>query len=116
MLGDPLKIESKGDVVVVAVSGDVDLANAKSIGVQIAAAVPNESIGLVLDLAETTYLDSSGLHLIFDLAARLGERQQRLALSVPEASHLRRVLELVDVGVAAGLEPSVERAMAAVRA
>ena len=103
-------------VVIVSMPEEIDLANAKQLGASVRGAVPNEAVGVVLDLSSTTYLDSSGVHLVFDLAERLRARQQRLALAVPEASHIRRVLDLVDVTVAAGLAPDVEDAAAAVRA
>jgi anti-anti-sigma factor len=88
-------------VVVALLPEEIDLANARGITSMISAAVPNEAVGVVLDLSATTYLDSSGVHLVFDLAERLAARQQKLVLSVPELSNVRRVLELVDVTVVA---------------
>ncbi len=107
----PPEITVDDDVVVATLPDEIDLANARAIGSMVAAAVPNDAAGAVLDLAKTTYLDSSGVHLIFDLAARLGARQQRLVLAVPVGSHVRRVLELVDVGVVAPVEPELARAI-----
>lgn len=97
-------------VVIAALPEEIDLANARGITSIVAGAVPNEAVGVVLDLSGTTYLDSSGVHLIFDLADRLGARQQRLVLAVPETSNVRRVLELVDVTVVAPMEPDLARA------
>jgi anti-anti-sigma factor len=97
-------------VVIAALPEEIDLANARGITSIVSGAVPNDAVGLVLDLSGTTYLDSSGVHLIFDLADRLGARQQRLVLCVPEFSNVRRVLELVDVTVVAPMEPDLARA------
>ncbi|MEA2473486.1 MAG: hypothetical protein QOE06_1401 [Thermoleophilaceae bacterium] len=97
-------------VVIAALPEEIDLANARGIASIVAAAVPNDAVGLVLDLTATTYLDSSGVHLVFDLAARLMARQQTLALAVPETSNVRRVLELVDVTVVAPMEPDLAAA------
>lgn len=110
----PPHITLDDDVVVAALPEEIDLANARGITSMVAAAVPNEAVGVVLDLSATTYLDSSGVHLVFDLADRLAARQQTLVLAVPEHSNVRRVLELVDVSVVApmvvGVAPAKERA------
>ncbi|HEX8054067.1 MAG TPA: STAS domain-containing protein [Thermoleophilaceae bacterium] len=106
----PPQITIDEGVVIAALPDEIDLANARGITSMVSAAVPNEAVGVVLDLSGTTYLDSSGVHLIFDLADRLGARQQRLVLAVPETSNVRRVLELVDVTVVAAMVPELARA------
>jgi anti-anti-sigma factor len=111
----PPEISVDDRVVVVALPEEIDLSNARPIGSMIVAAVPNDAVGVVLDLTLTTYLDSSGVHLIFDLADRVGARQQRLVLSVPEHSHVRRVLEMVDVRVVAPVESTLAAAKALAR-
>ena len=80
------------------VSGEIDLATAPVIGEQLSDVIPNKALGLVVDLTETSYLDSSGISLIFDLAERLRRRQQQLRLVVPEDAPMRRVLRIVDAG------------------
>ena len=113
--GEVLDIRSEGDVVVAELRGEIDLANAKAIASLVAGAVPNDVVGLVLDLSEVTYLDSSGVHLIFDLAQRLGDRQQRLVLALPQGSRIRRVLDLVNLDAVVTVEESAEAATAAAR-
>ena len=103
-------------VVIAGLPEEIDLANARGLTSLVAAAVPNEAVGVVLDLSATTYLDSSGVHLVFDLADRLAARQQTLVLAVPETSNVRRVLELVDVTVVAPMESDVASAKARARA
>jgi len=103
-------------VVVAALPEEIDLANARGITAMISAAVPNDAVGVVLDLSGTTYLDSSGVHLVFDLADRLQARQQALVLAVPEVSNVRRVLELVDVSVVAPMETDLPAAKERARA
>ena len=103
-------------VVVAALPEEIDLANARGITSMVSAAVPNEAVGVVLDLSGTTYLDSSGVHLVFDLADRLQARQQKLVLAVPESSNVRRVLELVDVSVVAPMVPDLATAKEQARA
>ena len=90
-----LSIEHDGDVIVAILVGEVDPSNARVLGRELTAAVPNDAMALILDLTEVEYLDSSGVQLIFELAERLGARQQRLAITVPEGAPARRVLEIV---------------------
>jgi anti-anti-sigma factor len=116
VIGDPLQIRSEGNTVIAHLRGEIDLSNAKMVVGEIASAVENDAAGVVLDLSEVTYLDSSGVHLVFDLHERLTGRQQRLVLSLPEGSRIGRVLELVNVGAVVAIEPTVEAAVERVRA
>jgi anti-anti-sigma factor len=49
---------------------------------------------LVVDLTNTTYLDSAGLALLLRLAERMQARQQLLSIVVPVDSRVRRAFEL----------------------
>jgi len=111
-----IAIEQQGDVVVARVAGEIDLATASGVGAELSSAVPNKALGLVIDLTGTTYLDSSGVSLLFDLAERLRMRQQAIRLAVPEEAPLRRVLQIVDAGGAVPVLPTVEDATAEIRA
>lgn len=84
-------------VPVVQLTGEIDLSNVKWVDRDISSAVPNTALGLVLDLTSVTYIDSSGIHLLYDLERRLRERQQRLGLVVPSKSHIFKVLSLTGV-------------------
>jgi anti-anti-sigma factor len=112
---DTLDIRTEGDVVIAELRGEIDLANAKAIGSLVAGSVGNEARGVVIDLAATTYLDSSGVHLVFDLAERLAARQQRLALALPEDSRIRRVLDLVNVEAVIPVRTALDDAVAVAR-
>src|SRR6059058_3177598 len=59
--------------------------------------VKQSAPGLVIDFSETRYLDSAGLHFIFDLGKRLRDRGQRLYLVVPPGSPVAAVLDIVNV-------------------
>jgi anti-anti-sigma factor len=88
-------------------AGEVDLSNVDGLAARLEAGVSNRAEGLVLDLGDVTYLDSTGLRMVFRLARRLGDRQQRLRLVVPASSRVARVLHLSGVGaVAEVVEPS----------
>jgi anti-anti-sigma factor len=92
---------------VVRMTGDIDLSNVEALGRRVESAVSNRARGLVLDLSGVTYLDSTGLRLIYRLARRLGDRQQRLRLVVPDGSRILRVLTLAGVGTVAQMAPDV---------
>jgi anti-anti-sigma factor len=94
-----MRVETHHDGVPVAfINGEIDASNASALATQIKDTVPNSAIGLVLDLSETSYLDSSGVHLIFDIAEALRRRQQVLQLVVPAESFVGDVLGVVNVG------------------
>jgi anti-anti-sigma factor len=104
------------DVVVAHVIGEVDLASADAVGHELASAVPNRALGLVIDLSETSYLDSSGVSLVFELSERLRRRQQQLRLVVPDGAPLRRILRIVDAAGALPVVETVDEASAQIRA
>ena len=81
--------------------GQIDLSNVEELRVRLERAVGNRATGLVLDLSEVTFLDSTGLRLVFRLARELADRQQSLQLVVPDDSLVKRVLTLTGVGAVA---------------
>lgn len=110
-----LQIELADDTAVARLSGEVDASNAPGFNSELKNAVPNHAIGLVLDLSETTYIDSSGLHLIFDLADALRRRQQALQLVVAADTFVADVLGAVSLAGTAGASPTLAEALDAVR-
>lgn len=104
-------LSRRADVSVAALEGEVDMSNVDDVRERILAGLPNTALGLVLDLCATTYLDSSGVRLIFELAERLRGRQQQLRLAVPERSLPRRTLSLTGVEQAVPMHETVEEAI-----
>lgn len=98
---------------VVLLRGEIDLSNVDALAQVAEQAVSNHDIGLVLDLSGVTYMDSTGLRLVFRLARTLGDRQQSLRLVVPEGARIARVLDFAGVGTVAEVlrahEPSALR-------
>lgn len=83
-------------VMVAAVTGEVDISNVHTVG-ELLDQLPNQALGLVVDLRATSYLDSSGISLLHDLATRLDQRTQRLTIVCDERSLPHRVLTLTGV-------------------
>jgi anti-anti-sigma factor len=108
--------ERRDNVIVGALSGEVDLSNASELEQAIAEAVPNDARGLVLDLSALSYIDSSGVRLVVSLAGSLKWRGQELVIAAPEGSACRRVLTLAGIGGSVALEATEEAALARFRA
>jgi anti-anti-sigma factor len=110
-----LTIEDQDGVVVAYVEGEIDLASAPRLGRELASAIPNDVVGVVIDLSGTTYLDSSGVSLVFELAERMHARQQQLRLALPDGAPLRRVLRVVNLESVVPIATTVEAAAAEIR-
>lgn len=91
--------------------GDIDLGTVEDLASRIERGVGNDSSGLVLDLSRVTYLDSTGLRLLFRLSRQLASRQQALRVVVPPDSLLRPLLSLAGVGSAVPLFSSSVQAL-----
>lgn len=97
-------IDVSGDdrIAVMRISGEIDLSNAAELEVAASDAVANQARGLVVDLSEVAYLDSSGIGLLFNLSRRLSRRRQGLAVVAPNQAPVREILDVT--GVSAVLE------------
>jgi anti-anti-sigma factor len=106
-----LVLESVDRVLVARIEGEIDLSNATDIGAQIGERMPNDALGVVLDLASVNYLDSAGIRLLFELRERVGRRGQELRLAIPPGASILRTLEIVDVPNAIAVFESVDAAL-----
>ena len=110
-----LSFESEGDVDLAHVAGEVDASNVEDLTNQLLEGVSNQSKGVVLDLTETSYIDSSGISLIFDAAARMKNRRQQLKLVVQPKSFVSEVLGAVSMADSVPILASVADALGAIR-
>lgn len=94
-----IRDEMHGDVPVVSVEGEIDATNIVTLGERLRTALSNLGTALIVDLTQTTYLDSAGLNLLFQLAGELHQRQQQLHLVVVPASPIARVVAIVGLDV-----------------
>ena len=92
-----IDVEEAGARCVLRIHGEIDISNAREVLAMIQAAVPNGAQAIVVDLTETTYLDSSGVHLLLLLADRLRARRQELSLVVPPDVPIRALLDVAGV-------------------
>jgi anti-anti-sigma factor len=109
-----LEIEERGDVLIAALTGELDIAGAPRTGERIVEAVPTSAIGVVVDLTALEFMDSSGIAMLFGLARRLGSRRQRLSVAAARGGPVWRVLEIVEFERAAPVHDDLESAIAAI--
>jgi anti-anti-sigma factor len=86
--------EQREDVSIAAIEGEIDASNVQEVGERLRTLVTNRSTVLVVDLTGTTYLDSAGINMLFELSAALRDRQQELRLVVPAATPILRMLAI----------------------
>ena len=101
---------------VVTLTGEVDIVQASQLREHLLGAVRNDDLGLVVDLTQASYIDSVGVSLLFELAEKLGERQLRLAVVLPDSGLVGRVLGIVNLRSVADVHSSVDDAVTAIRA
>jgi anti-anti-sigma factor len=86
------------DRVVLELHGELDLAAAPQLGVEIARAQEGSgSETIVLDLEDLQFIDSSGLRAILSAHANAREAGRELAVT-PGSPQVRRLLEIAGVG------------------
>ena len=98
-------LTEEGGFIVATLEGEIDISNSVELETELCQGVPNDARGLVLDLAAVTFVDSSGIRTLFDLAARLSDHRQLLHLVVPENSQLRRTLLMLQIPAVMPLFP-----------
>ena len=109
-----LSFETDGDVELARVAGEVDASNVEDLTRQLLDAVSNDVRAVILDLTQTSYIDSSGISLIFDAAARMKNRRQQLRLVVQPKSFVGEVLAAVSMSDSVPIDDEVDAALRAV--
>lgn len=89
-----LGIESRrrGDEHVIALDGDLEMANVSAIESELTQVEATDCRQIVLDLRGLSFLDSTGIHLLMQAHARAEETGRSVALLVDEGP-VRRVLD-----------------------
>jgi anti-anti-sigma factor len=111
-----LSVVEKDGVPVARIAGEVDASNTAGVLRDLLRAVSNQAMGMVLDLTTTTYLDSSGVQLVFDLSERLRARQQGLRIVLADDSLILDVLRVTKLVDLIPIDPTVDSAAAALKA
>lgn len=98
-------------VVVARLDGELDMSNAADVRRAISGRVTNEALGLVLDLTAIGFIDSAGIHALFELRTQLKDRGQELRLVVPPRAAIAEALRIVGIPNAIGVAETVEAAL-----
>ena len=106
-----VEAEDRGILCVIRLHGEVDISNDKEVLAAIEMAVPHSALRLIVDLTDTSYLDSAGLALLLRLAERLQARRQQMRIVAPLGSPVRTVLELTGLPRVIPLEDRLEDAV-----
>jgi anti-anti-sigma factor len=116
MMGDLIgvEIEEQGEVVIARLTGELDIAVAAPTGRKIGAGVPSSARGVVVDMTELEFMDSSGISMLFALARQVGSHRQELRVVAEPGRPVARVLEIVEFERAAPIHADVESAIAAI--
>lgn len=108
-----VQIEQRDDDVVVArLTGELDISVADQARRKIADAVPNSAVGVIIDMSELEFMDSSGVSMLFSLARKVGSHRQQLRVVAPPGRPVSRVLQIVEFGRAAPVDDDLDSAVA----
>ena len=105
-----VEIEERDGVVVARLGGELDIAEAGDVGERILDAVTVATRGVIVDLSGLTFMDSSGVSMLFSLARRVASRRQELRVVAPSDGPVARVLELVGFDRAAPVHEDIASA------
>ena len=94
-----------GDAVIVTLVGEMDMSNAPALSAALRDVLDTRPTRVTVDLADLSYLDSSGIRALANAAQRASEVGCELAVHNPSPP-ARRVLELTGVADSLLDEPS----------
>lgn len=104
-------IDAGGGVAVVAVQGEADLHTAHELRSAIADAIDGGATVLVVDLAETTFIDSMTLGVLLGAVKRLRPLGGRVSVVCTDVN-IRRIFEITLLDRVFSLQPSRDAALA----
>lgn len=109
-----VSIVDHGDLWVAGLRGEIDISNVDMVAHSLDQ-LPNQSLGLIVDLTGVEYLDSSGISLLHNLATRMGQRAQGLVVVSSETSRPYHVLTLTEFTARAPVVADLQEAIRLVR-
>jgi anti-sigma B factor antagonist len=107
-----VQAESHSELATVSVFGELDQSTAPELRSALSKAVDEESGGVLVDLSDCAFIDSTGLSLLVETKRQLAEDSRRFGVCCPDAD-VRRLLELTGIDQAVGLFDTRDEAVAA---
>jgi anti-anti-sigma factor len=111
----PVELGRLGPYATATLHGDLDIANVEEVRLFILEAMPGDAHGLIVDLTSVRYVDSAGVHMLFELVRRLESRRQGVAIAVPDGSSVATLLKITNVNEAAPVCGTVDDCAEALR-
>jgi anti-anti-sigma factor len=105
--------ENGYEVALVRAQGEIDLANFEELGTALSSSPCSESAGILLDLRNVEFVDSSGLRVMLTCAQSFGDR---FATILTEGSAVDTLLEMVDVRERLNVSATEEEGLERIRA
>jgi anti-anti-sigma factor len=91
------QVSYRASVVIASLTGEIDMSNATDLRNALTEAMPNDALGMVLDLTSVDYVDSAGIHLLYRLGEALRDRGQTLRVVIPPHSPASDALRLAGI-------------------
>jgi anti-sigma B factor antagonist len=102
------------DVFVVRVTGEVDMSHEEELRGELRTAVASDSKGIVVDLTECEFIDSSGVRsLLLSREAQNNEDGEHLAVAAA-SEQILRILSVMGIDRVIPIRPTVEEAASAI--
>jgi len=102
-----------GAVRICAIAGELDASNVDAGYARLVRTIDAAGDGMVVDLTRTSYIDSAGVRILFELARQMRASGQELRIAIPLDGIVRRVLVLTALAEVVPLDPDVEGAVEA---
>jgi anti-sigma B factor antagonist len=100
------------DVYVVRVAGEVDMSHEDDLRAELRGAAASDSRGIVVDLTECEFIDSTGVRALLLSRQQSEGDQDRLAVAA-SSEQILRILSVMGVDQVIPIQPTVEEAAAA---
>jgi anti-sigma B factor antagonist len=104
--------DRRNEVLLARLQGEIDIASAEGLEDAILAETRSaEETGLVIDLSDVSFLDSSGVRLLFRVHRAMIEQGRPMALVVPQGTTVSSVLSIVEMAAVVWTSPTVDGAI-----
>ncbi|MGE5635555.1 MAG: STAS domain-containing protein [Nocardioidaceae bacterium] len=100
---------TRGDVLVLSASGEIDLTTAADLSGHLRAALNGDHRGVVVDLGGVRFMDSTGISVLLNGNRRLRRAARGFAVACPPGA-VARILETTALTQTLGVRPTVEEA------
>ncbi|HWD08441.1 MAG TPA: SpoIIE family protein phosphatase [Actinomycetota bacterium] len=112
---DEINPDEADAIAIARLATDLDASNVAEVGAALAGSVRKDQWGLVMDMSDLRYVDSSAMRLLVEVKRRLDRRRQSLWAVVPAESPVRRVLDLTGITGVMRVAQTVAEAVSAIR-